>query len=92
MRSLSQLATAALGTGTTITLARGLGGCSPGITFKFSSDLRSPGLKDDNAVIQGLWTSAYVIDPDHLDQVQNETARRYFQEDVASGKIQIQRK
>ncbi len=81
-----------VGTGTPLTVQRGGGACSPGIAFKFTSDLRSPGLKDDNAVIQSLWTSAYVIDPDHLDQVPSEAARRYFQEDVAAGKIQIQRK
>ncbi len=81
-----------IGSGTPLTVSRGTGGCSPGIAFKFSSDLRSPGLTGDSAVIQSLMTSAYVIDPDHLDQVKNETARRYFQEDVASGKIQIQRK
>jgi len=81
-----------VGTGTPLTVTRGAGSCSPGIAFKFSSDIRSPGLKGDAVVIQSLLTSAYVIDPDHLDQVPNDTARRWFQEDVASGKIQIQRK
>jgi hypothetical protein len=80
-----------VGTGTPLTVTSDRG-CAPGIAFKFSADLRSPGLSGDNAVIQTVSTSAYVIDPDHLDQVQNETARRYFEEDVASGKIQIQRK
>jgi hypothetical protein len=80
-----------VGTGSPLTV-RSDRGCAPGIAFKFSSDLRSPGLTGDNAVIQTVTTSAYVIDPDHLDEVQNETARRYFEEDVASGKIQIQRK
>jgi hypothetical protein len=81
-----------VGSGTPLTVRRGTGGCSPGIAFKFSSDIRSPGLTGDAAVIQSMMTSAYLIDPDHLDQVPNATARRYFEEDVASGKIQIQRK
>lgn len=81
-----------VGSGTPVTVNRGVTGCSPAIAFKFSSDIRSPGLTGDNAVIQSMMTSAYVIDPDHLDQVPNATARRYFEEDVASGKIQIQRK
>lgn len=81
-----------VGSGTPLTVSRGTAGCSPGIAFKFSSDLRSPGLTGDSAVIQSLMTSAYVMDPDHLDQVPSETARTWFQEDVAAGKIQIQRK
>lgn len=81
-----------VGSGTPLTIRRGTGGCSPGIAFKFTSDLRSPGLTGDSAVIQSLMTSAYVMDPDHLDQIPNETARKWFQEDIASGKIQIQRK
>jgi hypothetical protein len=80
-----------VGTGTPLTV-RSERGCAPGITFKFSEDIRSPGLANDSAVIQTVTTSAYVIDPDHLDQVPNETARRWFQEDVASGKIKIIRK
>lgn len=80
-----------VGTGTPLTV-RSERGCSPGIAFKFTSDIRSPGLTGDSAVVQTVSTSAYVIDPDHLDQVPSETARKWFQEDVAAGKIQIQRK
>lgn len=87
-----EIAIDGVGSGSPLTVRRGTGGCSPGIAFKFGSDLRSPGLTGDSAVIQSMMTSAYVIDPDHLDQVPSETARRWFQEDVASGKIQFQRK
>jgi hypothetical protein len=80
-----------VGTGTPLTVTSDRG-CAPGIAFTFSSDLRSPGLAGDSAVIQTVMTTGYVIDPDHLDQVPSATARRYFEEDVASGKIQIQRK
>ncbi|MDQ3370340.1 MAG: hypothetical protein M3680_33390 [Myxococcota bacterium] len=80
-----------LGTGTPLTM-RNDRGCSPGIAFKFTSDIRSPGLIGDTAVVQNVSTGAYVIDPDHLDQVPSELARKWFQEDVAAGKIQIQRK
>ena len=80
-----------VGTGTPLTVSNDRG-CAPGIAFKFSGDLRSPGLADDSAVIQTVTTTGYVIDPDHLDQVPNATARRYFEEDVASGKIKVIRK
>jgi hypothetical protein len=79
-----------IGSGTPITVHNERG-CAPGIAFEFSSDLRSPGLSGDAAVIQTAVTTGYVIDPDHLDDVPSETARRYFEEDVASGKIKLLR-
>ncbi len=36
--------------------------------------------------------SSLTSDPDRLDQVPSETARRWFQEDVASGRIVVIRK
>lgn len=80
-----------LGAGTPMTVTSSRGECQPAIDFEFSSDLRSPGLAGDGSLIQAGMSSAYVIDPDHLDEVPNETARRYFEEDVASGKIKIVR-
>ncbi|MDQ3366497.1 MAG: hypothetical protein M3680_13810 [Myxococcota bacterium] len=80
-----------VGRGTPVTM-RNDRGCSPGIAFEFTSDLRSPGLAGDSAIVQTVSTTAFVIDPDHLDQVPSETARKWFEEDVAAGKIQIQRK
>jgi hypothetical protein len=68
------------------------GGCLPGVAFKYSSDIRSAGLAGDATQIVAGITSAYVIDPDHLDEVPSETARKWFEEDVASGKIKIVRK
>ena len=82
---------AGLGSGTPITVRNG-SGCAAGIAFKFSSDLRSPGLSGDSTVIQGGLTTGFLIDPDHLDQVPNATARKWFEEDVASGKIIVIRK
>ena len=82
---------AGVGTGTPITVQNN-GGCSPGITFTFSSDVRSPGLAGDSTVISAGLTSAFVIDPDHLDDVPYETTRNWFEEDVASGKIKVIRK
>lgn len=81
-----------VGTGTPLTVTDGAGKCGPSISFTFTGDLRSPGLTGDLTHVNTGLTSAYVIDPDHLDQVPNATARRYFEEDVASGKIKVVRK
>jgi hypothetical protein len=80
---------AGVGSGTPITITNGRGGCRPGIDFTFSADIRSPGIAGDGTQISTGLTSAFVIDPDHLDQVPNETARRWFEEDVATGKIKV---
>lgn len=82
---------AGLGTGTPITVRQN-GRCAPGITFQLAEDIRSAGLAGDTTVVQAGLSSAYVIDPDHLDQVPNATARKWFEEDVASGKIVVIRK
>ena len=81
-----------VGTGTPVTVLNANGGCQPGINFNYSGDLRSPGISGKGTQIVAGLTSAYVIDPDHLDQVPSETARRWFEEDVASGKITVIRK
>jgi hypothetical protein len=83
---------AGVGTGTPLKVTNSSGGCLPGIAFKYASDIRSAGLAGDATQIVAGSSSAYVIDPDHLDQVPSETARKWFQEDVASGKIQVIRK
>lgn len=80
-----------VGTGTPITVANPRGGCTPGISLELTRDQRSPGLVGDFTTVLTGTTTAYVVDPDHLDQVPSETARRYFQEDVASGKIKVVR-
>lgn len=80
-----------VGSGTPLTLRNSSGGCQPAIAFKFAADIRSPGLKDDSTSISAGLSSGFVIDPDHLDDVPYESTRRYFQEDVASGKIKIVR-
>lgn len=80
---------AGVGSGTPVTITNGRGGCRPGIDFTFSADVRSPGLSGDGTQISTGLTSAFVIDPDHLDEVPNATARRWFEEDVASGKIKV---
>ena len=78
-----------VGTGTPFTAGGDGGRCAPGIALTYSGDLRSPGLRGDATQIISSLTTAFVIDPDHLDQVPNADARRYFQEDVASGKIKV---
>lgn len=82
---------AGLGSGTPVTVQNN-GGCAPGIAFQFSGDVRSPGLAGDNTVISAGLTSAFVIDPDDLDAIPYESTRRWFEEDVASGKITVIRK
>lgn len=77
-----------LGTGTPLTYTSN-SGCGPAYDFEFTSDLRSPGLAGDAAPVIAGSTSAFVIDPDNLDAVPYESTRRWFQEDVASGKIKI---
>ena len=85
------LTVAGVGTGTPAT-ATGSAGCAPTYQFTFSGDLRTAGLSGDKAAVYAGTSTAFVIDPDHLDQVPSETARRWFQEDVASGKIVVIRK
>lgn len=85
------LSLAGVGTGTPWTATSG-GGCAPAFDFVFSGDLRSAGLSGDKTVVYAGTSTAFVVDPDHLDQVPSETARRWFQEDVASGKIVVIRK
>ncbi|MBL0212567.1 MAG: hypothetical protein IPQ07_01640 [Myxococcales bacterium] len=79
------------GTGTPMTATDG-GHCAPAYNFTYSGDLRTAGLSGGKTVAYAGTSSGYVIDPDHLDQVPSETARRWFQEDVASGKIVVIRK
>lgn len=81
-----------VGTGTPFTVLNERGGCLPGIAFTYGSDIRSAGLAGDSTQIVAGLTSAYVIDPDNLDDVPSETARTWFEEDVASGKIKVVRK
>ena len=81
-----------VGSGTPLTVLNDRGGCLPGVAFKYASDIRSTGLAGDATQIVAGLSSAYVIDPDHLDEVPSETARKWFEEDVASGKIKIVRK
>jgi len=42
-------------------------------------------------VIQTVSTSGFVIDPDHLEDVPYPQTRKWFEEDVASGKIKVVR-
>ena len=81
-----------VGSGTPLKVSNSSGGCLPGVAFKYSSDIRSAGIAGDATQIVAGISSAYVIDPDHLDEVPSENARTWFQEDVASGKIKIIRK
>ena len=67
------------------------GQCAPAIALEHLGDLRSPGLAGDHSGITSSNTTAFVIDPDHLDEVPSATARQWFEEDVASGKIKILR-
>ncbi|MGE3764887.1 MAG: hypothetical protein AB7L94_21700 [Kofleriaceae bacterium] len=80
-----------VGAGTPMVHYHDNGRCTPGIDFRLTADQRTPGLAGDSTLIYAGTSTGYVIDPDHLDQVPSETARRYFEEDVASGKIQIVR-
>ena len=85
------LTLAGVGTGTPRT-ATSSGGCAPTYDFTFSGDLRTAGLSGDQATVFAGTSTGFVIDPDHLDQVPSATARRWFEEDVASGKIVVIRK
>jgi len=78
---------AGVGTGAPFTVTEDAG-CGPGIAFKYTSDLRSAGLAGKSTVIQAGLSSGRVIDPDHLEDLP-ETMRRYFEEDVASGKKKV---
>lgn len=80
-----------VGTGTPSSRTDGRGGCAPAINFTFESDLRSPGLAGGAAQIVLGTSTRFVIDPDHLDEVPSADARRWFEQDVASGEIQIRR-
>lgn len=80
-----------VGSGTPFTTTNSRGQCMPSINFEFSSDLRTPGLVGDTTHITAGLTSAFVIDPDHLDDVPHQGAREYFEEKVASGRIKILR-
>ncbi len=80
-----------VGTGAPMTATDG-GHCAAAYTFTYTGDLRTAGLSGGKTVAYAGTSSGYVIDPDHLDQVPNETARRWFQEDVASGRIVVIRK
>ncbi len=80
-----------LGKGTPTFTTNSAGECAPGIDFTFAGDLRSPGLIGGTSEIVMGTSSRFVIDPDHLDDVPSEVARRNFQEDVADGTIKIVR-
>jgi hypothetical protein len=90
-QSTRAIAIDGLGVGTPVTVRNASGECLPGINFKFTGDLRSPGLTDTSTEIIAGLTSARVIDPDNLQDL-SETMRRWFEEDVASGKIVVIRK
>lgn len=68
------------------------GHCAPAFAFTFSENVRTEGLAGGTAVAYAGTSSAYVIDPDHLEDVPSENARTWFREDVASGKIVVVRK
>ena len=81
-----------LGSGTPYTRVNDRGGCSAGIDFKMlTTDIRTAGMRGDETQLTTSWTTGFVIDPDHLDQVPDADARKWFEEDVASGKIKIVR-
>jgi hypothetical protein len=82
---------AGVGTMTPETVSRTTG-CVLSLKLVFTSDLRTRGLAGGKTVMSSGTSTRYVIDPDHLDQVPSATARRWFQEDVASGKIVVIRK
>ena len=80
-----------VGTGTPLVTYHDSGRCTPGIDFQLTADQRTPGLAGDSTLIYAGTSSGYVIDPDHLDEVPSEVARKNFQEDVARGTIKIVR-
>lgn len=67
------------------------GNCVPGIDLTYSQNIRSTGLAGKPASIVAIWSSGYVIDPDDLQSVPSQTAREWFEEDVAAGVIRIVR-
>jgi hypothetical protein len=85
------LTLAGVGTATPETVRRTTG-CVLSLELTFSSDVRTTGLAGRKTTVYSGTTTGFVIDPDHLDQVPSATARRWFQEDVASGKIVVIRR
>lgn len=79
-----------IGTGTPVTLTNGSGGCAAGIDLAYTTDIRSTSLGGKHGEIAVGSTTGRVEDPDHLDELPAEM-RQWFQEDVASGAIVIQR-
>jgi len=79
-----------IGTGTPVTLSNGSGGCAAGIDLAYGTDIRSASLAGKHGEIAVGSTTARVEDPDHLDNLTPE-GRAWFEEDVASGAIVIQR-
>ncbi len=76
------------GTGTPLTATDG-GRCAPAFAFTFAGDVRTAGLTGGKTVAYAGTSSAFVIDPDHLENVPYESTRTWFREDVASGKIVV---
>ena len=79
-----------IGTGKPVTLANGSGGCAAGIDLTYTTDVRAAGLSGRSVEIAVGSTTARVEDPDHLDDLPSEM-RTWFEEDVQSGAIVVQR-
>ena len=79
-----------IGTGKPVTLSNGSGGCAAGIDLTYTTDVRAAGLTGKSVEIAVGSTTARVQDPDNLDNLTPE-GRAWFQEDVQSGAIVIQR-
>jgi len=67
------------------------GKCAPRIELTYSQNIRSPGLTGKAAAIVAIWTSAYMVDPDHLEACPYESLRQRFEEERAAGVIKIVR-
>jgi len=77
-----------VGTGAPAT-ANDNGRCAPAYDFTYAGNLRTAGLDGGTTRVYAGTTSAILVDPDHLDDVPYPDTRRWFQEDVASGKIVV---
>lgn len=76
------------GTGTPLTATDG-GRCAAAFNFTFAGDVRSAGLSGGKTIAYAGTSSAFVIDPDHLENVPYDSTRTWFKADVASGKIVV---
>ncbi|HEY4179378.1 MAG TPA: hypothetical protein VGM90_21185 [Kofleriaceae bacterium] len=63
--------------------------CAAGLKLSFTDNLMTSGLVGNTASIYVGTSTAWVADPDHLDQIPNADGRAYITQEIADGTIKV---